>query len=130
MLKDGTYAAWYKTAIGEGTSFVQLSGGKILGRDSILTYAGYYQTNGEHFSAVLQTKRHSAGQPSVFGVDNLTLRLSGTCKETLATCTGWADQAPGIRFEATLMYSRPEDPPPARHVTDFHPERLPPPPSR
>lgn len=34
MLKDGTYAAWFKTALGQGTGIVHLAHGKIWGRDS------------------------------------------------------------------------------------------------
>lgn len=132
MLRDGTYASWFKTPIGEGTGLVQLDAGRIWGRDSILTYAGRYELCGERFTAVLQTSRHTQGHATVFGVDNLTLRLTGHCKATLVCCTGVADEAPNIPFEATLLLSQPEPAGPRRTPApvkfDLH--KLPKPPVR
>ncbi|WP_315742236.1 MULTISPECIES: hypothetical protein [unclassified Bradyrhizobium] len=132
MLKDGDYAAWFKTPAGEGTGTVHLDTGRISGRDSILTYAGSYETDGERFTAVIRTKRHTPGHRTVFGVDDLTLRLTGHCKDTLAVCTGAADEVPGMPFEATLLRSQGEEPEPRREwaPVKFDPDRLPKPPSR
>ena len=33
MLKDGTYAAWYKTPLDQGTGIVHVADGRIWGRD-------------------------------------------------------------------------------------------------
>ena len=43
MLKDGKYAAWFRTSRGEGTGIVHLENGKISGGDSIFTYGGSYE---------------------------------------------------------------------------------------
>jgi hypothetical protein len=37
MLKDGTYAAWFKTPLGNGTGIAHVADGEIWGRDSIMT---------------------------------------------------------------------------------------------
>ena len=132
MLRNGTYAAWFKTPAGEGTGVVHLDAGKISGRDSILTYAGSYEADGACFTAVIRTKRHTAGHSTIFGVDDLTLRLAGHCKDTLAVCTGLADEAPNLPFEATLLLSQDEESEPRREWAPikFDPNRLPKPPSR
>jgi len=127
MFKEGTYAAWFKTQAGQGTGIAHLDTGKITGGDSILTYCGCYDVAGDRITAVVRTRRHTAGHPSIFGIDEMTLRLAGTCSETLIACTGRADEVPEILFEATLMLSQPDDRKPPREPSpdDYHPERLP-----
>jgi hypothetical protein len=126
MLKDGTYAAWFKTPAGEGTGIAHLEAGDITGGASILTYSGTYEVHGERFKAVIRTKRYTPGRPTVFGIDDLTLRLDGECRTTLSRCAGRADEAPDLLFEATLILCQPEDTTkPERAPTEYHPERLP-----
>jgi hypothetical protein len=103
MIQDGEYAAWYKTARGEGTGIVHLANGEITGGDCVLTYSGRYEVDEDRFTAVLSTKRHTAGQPSVFGVDEVELKLTGKSTGVTASCTGIAKQAPGLLFQATLI---------------------------
>ena len=90
----------------------------------MITYSGSYQAEGTQFTAVLKTSRHAPGQPSVFGVDEVEIKLAGN----FATCSGEVEQVPGMVFEVTLMpvkaepdgaVGRPYNP------ADFHPERLP-----
>ncbi|WP_407154282.1 hypothetical protein [Bradyrhizobium sp. STM 3557] len=127
MFREGTYAAWFKTQAGEGTGIAHLDAGGISGGDSILTYSGCYEIEGDRITAVVRTKRHTTGHPSIFGIDEMTLRLAGKCGETLITLTGHADEAPEMLFEATLMLSQPEERRPRREPSpdDYHPERLP-----
>lgn len=103
MLQDGEYAAWYKTPRGEGTGIVTLADGEITGGDSVLSYSGWYKVEDDRFTAVLTTRRHSAGQPSVFGIDEVELRLAGKSTGVTASCTGTATQAPDLPFQATLI---------------------------
>jgi hypothetical protein len=132
MLKDGTYAAWFRTPAGEGTGVAHLKNGSIAGGDSILNYVGSYETDGDLFAAVVRTKRHTWGHPTIFGVDELTIRLEGRCSDVVANCSGRADEVPDMAFEATLILSRPNDRKPVREPSSkhFHPERLPSSPSR
>lgn len=110
MLRDGKYAAWFRTPRGQGTGVVDLIGGRISGRDSFFTYGGSYQVDQLRFTAVLTVKRHAEGNPSVFGPDEVEVELSGVCSGAVATCSGTAKEAPDVEFEATLIYSQEEAP--------------------
>jgi T3SS negative regulator,GrlR len=103
MLRNGSYSAWFRTQQGEGTGVVVLRDGKITGGDNISAYTGSYVVDGDKFTASLAARRHTKGQPSVFGVDNVDLTLTGKSTPTTASCTGTALQAPGLTFEAALI---------------------------
>ena len=125
MLRDGRYAAWFRTSRGEGTGIVHLANGKISGGDCFFTYAGSYQADDNSFTAVLTTKRYAAGPPTVFGLDEVEVRLAGEVKGTTACCAGAAEQAPGMRFEATLFFGEDASPPPDRKRATANLNRLP-----
>ncbi|WP_027524895.1 hypothetical protein [Bradyrhizobium sp. Ec3.3] len=111
MLKDGKYAAWFRTSHGgQGTGIVHLAQGRISGSDSFFTYGGSYQVDQDRFTAVLTTRRHTDGMPTVFGPDEVEVNLSGICTGAMATCSGHANEAPEVLFEATLIYSQNEVP--------------------
>ncbi|WGD50692.1 hypothetical protein QA641_34665 [Bradyrhizobium sp. CB1650] len=110
MLRDGKYAAWFRTARGQGTGIVHLTEGRISGSDSFFTYGGSYHVEENRFTAVLTTRRHAEGPPSVFGPDEVEVNLSGVCKGAMATCSGTAREAPDVKFEATLIYSQEDAP--------------------
>jgi hypothetical protein len=110
MLKDGQYAAWFRTSRGEGTGIVHLANGLISGGDSIFTYSGCYEIDEDRFTAALTTRRHAAGPTTVLGADEVEVKLVGKINGTTASCSGTAEQAPGVVFEATLFLS--QDPPP------------------
>lgn len=103
MFRDGTYAAFFRTARGEGMGTVHFADGALWGSDSIVAYSGSYDMDGERFTASLTTRRHTAGHATVFGIDELHLKLAGTSNGKIATCSGVADEAPGMLFEATLI---------------------------
>jgi len=111
MLKEGKYAAWFRTAQAQGTGIVHLAEGRISGSDSFFTYDGSYQFDDDRrFTAVLTTRRHAEGPPTVFGLDEVEVELSGVYTGAMATCSGTARQAPGVNFEATLIYSQEDAP--------------------
>lgn len=103
MFRDGTYTAWFRTARGQGTATVHLAGGRISGGDSFFSYGGTYEIEGDNFTATLTTKRFADGPTTVFGFDEVELKLAGTVRGAIATCTGTSAQAPGLPFEATLF---------------------------
>jgi hypothetical protein len=80
-----------------------LSDGKLTGGDNVSAYGGAYVVEGDRFRAFVAARRHTQGQPSVFGIDNVDLTLTGKTSRTTASCTGTAKQAPGLTFEATLV---------------------------
>ena len=90
---------------GEGTGVIELNDGKVTGGDAALAYTGSYVADGDKFTVFIATKRHTPGQPSIFGlgIDEVNLTLTGKSTPTTASCTGTAKQAPGLTFEATLV---------------------------
>jgi T3SS negative regulator,GrlR len=110
MLKDGKYAAWFRTSRGEGTGIVHLANGKISGGDSIFAYSGSYQVDDDRITAALTTRRYAAGPPTVFGIDEVEVRLTGRFNGMMASCSGTAEQAPGMVFEATLFLGQDQPP--------------------
>ncbi|MCK1713784.1 MULTISPECIES: GrlR family regulatory protein [unclassified Bradyrhizobium] len=110
MLRDGKYAAWFRTPRGQGTGVVHLTEGRISGGDSFFTYGGSYRVDELHFSGVLTVHRYADGPPSVFGPDEVEVNLSGACNGLVATCSGTARQVPDVKFEATLIYSQEDQP--------------------
>ncbi len=127
MLKDGTYAAWYRTPLDQGTGIVHVADGQIWGRDSLMTYHGSCSIDGDRFTATVSTKRHTDGRSTVFGVeDELTLDIEGRCPGKIATYTATAQQVPGMILHGTLILT--EQQPPAREraeqVPAFNPDKL------
>jgi len=111
MHRDGRYAVWYRTSRGEGTGIVHLANGRISGGDSFFSYCGSYEVDDDRFTASFTTTRHSAGPPTLFGLDEVEVELAGSFKGKMASCSGTAKQAPGLSLEVTLIAS--EDPSPA-----------------
>ena len=114
MIRDGRYAAWFRTSHGEGTGIVNLANGKISGGDSMFTYSGSYEVDDDRFTATLSTRRHAAGPTTVFGIDEVEVKLAGRFNGRMASCSGTAEQAPGVAFEATLFLSQDQSPEPDR----------------
>ena len=126
MLKDGTYAAWFKTPVSQGTGIVHVADGKIWGRDNVMTYDGACKVDGDRFTAVVKTKKHTEGLPTVFGDDSeLELQLNGTCVGKIATYTGTAKQFPGLRLEGTLIFREQQPHAPRVNEPKFSSGRLP-----
>ena len=91
-----------------------LQNGKISGSDSTFTYCGSYEVDDDRFTAVLTTRRHAAGPPTVFGIDEVEVKLAGRVNNMTASCSGTAEQAPGMAFEATLFLGQDQSPEPDR----------------
>jgi hypothetical protein len=109
MLRDGKYAAWFRTARGQGTGIVHLTEGLISGGDCFFAYGGSYRVDRNRFTAVLTVTRFADGAPGVFGPDQVEAILSGVCNGARATCAGTAPEAPGVTLEATLFLSQEDD---------------------
>jgi hypothetical protein len=126
MLKDGTYTAWFKTPLGQGTGIVHLADGKLWGRDSIMLYDGSYQTDGDRFSATMTITRHTPGHATMFGIDDVELKLEGTALGKTAQYTATTDAVPGMVMEGTLIACQPPAASPApRPVATFDASKLP-----
>jgi hypothetical protein len=114
MLQNGSYSVWYRTQRGEGTGVIELCDGRVTGGDAMLSYAGSYTQDGNAFTASITTQRHTEGQPSIFGIDNVDLALAGISSAAVtASCTGTVKQVPDLTFEAVLIRiaDQPVEPP-------------------
>lgn len=127
MIRDGEYTAWFRTPRGQGTGIVHLADGRITGGDCFFAYHGRYEVDRDCFSATLTTRRRAEGPTTIFGVDEIELKLTGVVKGTTAWCYGTAEQAPHLRFEATLFSRLEPLPAPGnkRTVAAFDAARLP-----
>jgi hypothetical protein len=127
VLKDGSYAAWFKTLEGQGTGIVHVANGRIWGRDGVMTYDGSCEVDGDRFTAVVITRRHTDGRPTVFGDDQeLELKLEGKCTGKIATYIGTAEQFPGVLLEGTLIFSeQPRASEANAPMPKFNPDKLP-----
>ena len=127
MSREGKYAAWFRTPRGEGTGVVHIADGKICGGDSTFDYAGSYEIDEDQFTATLVTRRYGSGPTTLFGLDEVVVKLKGFFKGRTVLCSGVAEQAPDIRFEATLFPSHDEVRPAEvkREVATFDPAKLP-----
>src|ERR1700731_139282 len=101
-MRNGSYSAWFRTQLGEGTGIVVLSDGKLTGGDNVSAYSGAYVMEGDTFRASVAARGHTQGHPPVFAIDNVDLTLPGKSTPAPASCTGHPKQAPGLTFEATL----------------------------
>ena len=126
MLQDGTYRAYFKTPLGQGTGIAHVANGQIWGCDSIMTYSGTCTVDGDHFSATVLAKRHTEGHATVFGVDDLKMTLEGTCTGKIARYVAKAEQVPGMLLEGTLILSEQEEPAAvSAPMSTFDPNKLP-----
>ncbi len=127
MCRDGKYTAWFRTPRGEGTGIVHLVDGKISGGDCFFSYGGSYEVDNDRFTATLTTRRCADGPTTLFGVDEVEVKLTGAVNGTIACCSGTSEQAPGVHFEATLFLGedQPPRPAPQRPLSTFKTIRLP-----
>jgi hypothetical protein len=125
-MREGDYSVWFRAAGGTGTAFVRVADGKISGGDAYMAYEGSYRLDGKSFEAVTNTKRHTEGAPTWFGIDEVTIRVSGKSTGRISAGAGTVDQCPGLPLDVTLMRIQDEE---TRHIdyskVELHPERLP-----
>ena len=92
-----------------------------------MTYDGTCEVNGDRFTAVVTTKRHTEG-PTVFGDNHeLELKLEGTCSGRIAAYIGTAKEFPGVLLEGTLIFNEKQSRASEsnRPIPKFDPNKLP-----
>jgi hypothetical protein len=105
---------------------VRIQGGEFLGSDSAIAYSGSYVEDGDRFTAMLKTRRHTAGPETMVGADEVEITLQGSSKGELAYCSGSVAGSPEMKVDVTLILMRPaEVRTPIHRAEDLHPERLP-----
>ena len=105
-LRPGLYKVEFTTQIGAGVGLVVLDNGRLRGGDVAIAYLGSYTEDGDNFTADVQTLRHasSSGAASVFGDDDLKVRLEGVSSGNVINLEGSSPSAPGIAFKAVLTH--------------------------
>jgi hypothetical protein len=105
LITAGKYSVWFRTPIGEGAGVVELKpSGELSGYDTAYAYSGNWERAGELFTASLSVKRVVPGPPGVFGVDEIDIKVAGRSgNATTASCTGFAEQSPGLELAVTLV---------------------------
>jgi hypothetical protein len=125
-LLEGDYSVWFRTPGGTGTALVRVKDGRISGGDAFIEYEGQYRLDGKNFEGVINTKRHTNGPPTWFGIDEVTIRVAGKSTGRIAAGAGTVDQCPGLPLDVTLMRIEDEE---TRHIdysnVELRPERLP-----
>jgi hypothetical protein len=108
LITAGKYSVWFRTPVGEGAGVVEFGAdGKLAGGDTTFAYKGLWEQTGERFRATLLAKRFAPGPPGVFGVDEIDIIVSGHSDGgESACCSGFANQAPGLKLEVTLVRMR------------------------
>jgi T3SS negative regulator,GrlR len=104
MMADGIYRVDFETLLDAGRGIVVIGGDNIRGGDDFFAYFGTIQRRDNGFLAEIETKRHSPGRASVFGIDEVNIQLSGMMDGLNAICTGAAKQMPGLIFKAVLTF--------------------------
>ncbi len=104
MLPDGIYSVHFQTPADDGDGVVVITGERLRGGDASFAYFGTVTQTGNGFSAKLETKRHSAGRPSIFKKEPVHIHLVGKSDGKNAVCTGTSPEAPGLIFKAVLKF--------------------------
>ena len=103
MLPDGKYSAWYKTDRSDGVGVVEITDGRLFGRDTILEYSGSFIQKGDTFQARISTRRYAEGQVALLGADELDFEFAGTSRDSTAICWGKVAQMPHVPLEVVLV---------------------------
>lgn len=111
LITEGKYSVWFRTPIGEGAGIVEFgSNGELSGGDATYSYIGTWEQVDERFKATLSAKRMISGPPGVFGLDEIDITVTGrSVGGVVASCAGFARQAPGLKLEVTLIRIRDAD---------------------
>lgn len=101
-MREGLYSMNFHTVHGIGTGVVYAINGKLRGGNSAFFFLGSYSTKGDKISIKLSTYRYNNDPKFVplYGVDMVTLGLTGMADGDIIDFEGNALQLPGINFKA------------------------------
>ncbi len=103
-MRDGLYRVEFHTVHGTGSGVVYACSGKLRGGNSAFAFIGSYCSTPKAIQVKVSTERHDpdpAFKP-LFGVDRVTLTLSGQENGDMVDFEGTALQMPGLAFRAVL----------------------------
>ena len=103
-VREGLYKADFHTVHGTGCGIIYVTDGKMRGGNSAFAFIGTYSGQGDTIKVKISTQRYN-DDPSfkaLFGVDRITLTLTGREDGDTAEFEGNALQVPGVAFRAVL----------------------------
>ena len=95
MLVNGLYLVTFKTPLGKGAGVAVLNDGQFHGGNSYHCFIGSYIVIGRHVSAEIAVSRHTEGEASVMGVDEMLVQVTGDVLPNGMSGRGFSQLAPG-----------------------------------
>jgi hypothetical protein len=95
LLTNGFYRVAFKTPLGTGAGVAILQDGRLHGGNSYHCFVGTYIVMGKHVSAQIEVSRHTDGEASVMGVDDMIVTITGDVLPNGMSGRGSSEQAPG-----------------------------------
>ena len=103
-MENGLYKTEFQIAQGTGRGMLYVRDGKMLGGNSAFAFVGTYTVDGDTISVDISTVRHNE-DPNfrpLFGVDVITLKLTGHPTATGYAFEGGAVQIPAVAFQSVM----------------------------
>jgi hypothetical protein len=108
-MRDGLYRVMFQTQYGRGSGVIHAQGGKMWGGDGTMFFVGTYTETEGGIAASVKVDRHTKKpmSRSIFGVDRVSITISGQAAETSANAeayrfTGTAAEIPSISLTGML----------------------------
>jgi hypothetical protein len=105
-LREGLYRVRFRTREDEGSGVAMLRGGRFLGGDSGMYYAGRYSVDEGRFEAELTIATHTfvGWMMPVLLSERASIRLAGRIESDRITIGGEADTPSRTRLEVEMEF--------------------------
>jgi hypothetical protein len=103
-VENGLYKTEFQIAQGSGRGMLYVRDGKMLGGNSAFAFVGTYADHSDTITVDISTVRHN-DDPNfrpLFGVDVITLKLTGRPTAAGFAFEGGALQLPGVAFRSVM----------------------------
>jgi len=103
-MREGLYKVEFHTSQGRGRGVVHAVAGKFRGGNSAFAFIGSYAVNGDEIVGKVSTVRHTVDPQflPLFGTDQITVVLRGTCAGEIVDFDGSALQVPSLPLRVVL----------------------------
>jgi hypothetical protein len=95
VLTNGFYRVAFRTPLGTGAGVAVLQDGRMHGGNSYHSFVGTYIVTAKHVSAQIEVSRHTEGEASVMGIDEMIVTITGDVLPNGMNGRGSSQQAPG-----------------------------------
>ena len=103
-MDNGLYRTEFQTVHGTGRGVLYVRDGKMLGGNSAFAFIGTYVDRGDSVTVDISTIRHNDDPKfrPLFGIDVITLKLTGHRNVGGYAFEGGTEQLPGIAFHSVM----------------------------